>query len=235
LRALPAAYLQGSLKINYFKSGEPLMPEILKVDADNSEERILTQAAEILANGGVIAYPTETFYGLGADATNEEAIKKIFAVKGRIFKNPVSLIIGQADDIYSLVQDVPEAARKLMKAFWPGALTIVFLAADKISPLLTAGSGKIGLRVSSHPGAQGIVQKLKRPLTATSANLSGAPECTRASEIAEQIGDKIDAIVDLGATPGTAGSTIIDVTCDPPIILREGVISRRTIGKCINP
>jgi L-threonylcarbamoyladenylate synthase len=209
------------------------MPEILKVDADNSEERILTQAAEILANGGIIAYPTETFYGLGADATNEKAIEKIFAVKDRNFKNPISLIIGQADDVYPLVQDVPQAAKKLMAAFWPGALTIVFLAANNVSPLLTAGSGKIGLRVSSHPSAQVIVQKLRRPLTATSANLSGAPECTRVSEVAEQIGDKIDAIIDLGDTPGTIGSTIIDVTCYPPVILREGAISRKTIEKYI--
>jgi len=210
------------------------MPEILKVSDKNSEEIILTRAAEILAGGGVIAYPTETFYGLGADATNEKAIEKIFAVKGRNFKNPVSLIIGQTDDIYPLVQDVPETAKKLMAAFWPGALTIVFLAANNVSPLLTAGSGKIGLRVSSHPGAQGIVQKLKRPLTATSANLTGAPECTRASEVAEQLGDKIDAIIDLGNTPGTKGSTIIDVTCTPPVILREGAISRKIIEKYID-
>jgi len=210
------------------------MPEILKVSDKNSEETILTRAAEILAGGGVIAYPTETFYGLGADATNEKAIEKIFAVKDRNFKNPISLIIGQADDIYPLVQDVPKTAKKLMTAFWPGALTIIFSGADKISPLLTAGSGKIGLRVSSHPGAQGIVQKLKRPLTATSANLSGAPECTRASEVAEQIGDKIDAIIDLGNTPGTKGSTIIDVTCTPPVILREGAISRKIIEKYID-
>jgi len=210
------------------------MPEILKVSDKYSEETILTRAAEILAGGGVIAYPTETFYGLGADATNEKAIEKIFAVKGRNFKNPISLIIGQTEDIYPLVQDVPEIAQKLMAAFWPGALTIIFSAADKISPLLTVGSGKIGLRVSSHPGAQGIVQKLKRPLTATSANLSGAPECTRASEVAEQIGDKIDAIIDLGNTPGTKGSTIIDVTCTPPVILREGAISRKTIERYID-
>jgi len=210
------------------------MPEILKVSDKYSEETILTRAAEILAGGGVIAYPTETFYGLGADATNEKAIEKIFAVKGRNFKNPILLIIGQADDIYPLVQDVPETAKKLMTAFWPGALTIIFSAADKISPLLTAGSGKIGLRVSSHPGAQGIVQKLKRPLTATSANLSGAPECTRASEVAEQIGDKIDAIIDLGDTPGAKGSTIIDVTSTPPVILREGAISRKTIERYID-
>jgi L-threonylcarbamoyladenylate synthase len=209
------------------------MPEILKIGTDNSEEIILTQAAKILMDGGIIAYPTETFYGLGADATNEKAIQKIFAVKGRNFKNPISLIIGNPDDIYPLVQDIPESAKKLMAAFWPGALTIVFSAADSVSPILTAGSGKIGLRVSSHPGARGIVQKLKRPLTATSANLSGAPECTRAFEVAEQIGDKIDAIVDLGDTPGTKGSTIIDVTCDPPFILREGAISKEAIEECI--
>jgi L-threonylcarbamoyladenylate synthase len=210
------------------------MPEILKIGDKNSEEIILTRAAEIIAHGGIIAYPTETFYGLGADATNEKAIQKIFAIKGRNFKNPISLIIGQTDNIYPLVQDVPQTAQKLMAAFWPGALTIVFLAANNVSPLLTAGSGKIGLRVSSHPGAQGIIQRLKRPLTATSANLTGAPECTRASEVAEQIGDKIDAIIDLGNTPGTKGSTIVDVTCTPVAILREGAISRKIIEKYID-
>jgi L-threonylcarbamoyladenylate synthase len=100
-----------------------------------------------------------------------------------------------------------------------------------VSPLLTAGSGKIGLRVSSHSAAQGIVQKLKRPLTATSANLTGAPECVSATDVALQLGDKIDAIIDMGNTPGTIGSTIIDVTCTPPAILREGAISRKTIEK----
>lgn len=210
------------------------MPEVLKPDADRSTEDILTRTADILIHGGVIAYPTETFYGLGADATNAKAIKKIFSVKGRNFNNPVSLIIGQSDDIHPLVKNVPETAKKLMTAFWPGALTIVFSAADHVSPLLNAGSGKIGLRVSSHPIAAGIVQKLKRPLTATSANLSGSPECASASDVKEQIGDHIDAIVDGGKTHGGMASTIIDVTCNPPVILREGAISREIIGTCIN-
>jgi L-threonylcarbamoyladenylate synthase len=207
------------------------MPEILKVHDQISEEIVLTKAAEIVAGGGIIAYPTETFYGLGVDATNEKAIGKIYTIKGRNFKNPISLIIGQTDDIYPLVHAVPETAKKLMTAFWPGALTIVFFAADIVSPLLTAGSGKIGLRVSSHPGARGIVQKLKRPLTATSANLSGKAECSRASEVAQQIGNKIDAIVDFGPTTGDKVSTIIDVTCDPPEILREGTTTRQSIEK----
>jgi len=210
------------------------MPEVLKIGADNSEEIIITRAVEILAGGGIIAYPTETFYGLGADATNKKAIEKIFTVKGRDFKNPISLIIGRPEDIYPLVKNIPESAKKLMAAFWPGALTIVFSASDKVSPLLTAGSGKIGLRVSSHPLALKIAQILKRPLTATSANLSGSLECSHTSEVAEQIGDKIDAIVDGGKTQGGKASTLIDVTCNPPVILREGAISRQSIEKCIN-
>lgn len=209
------------------------MLEILKIGADHSEEKILTQAAEILAGGGIIAYPTETFYGLGADATNHEAIQKIFTVKGRDFKNPVSLIIANKDDIKPLVQDVPDTAKKLMDKFWPGALTIVFSASNSVFSLLTAGSGKIGLRISSHPVALGIVQKLKKPLTATSANQSGMPECTGASEVARQIGDKIDAIVDGGHTKGEKASTLIDVTCNPPVILRQGAIERETIERYI--
>ncbi|MCE5212750.1 MAG: threonylcarbamoyl-AMP synthase [Deltaproteobacteria bacterium] len=210
------------------------MPEILKISNKESEEKIIARAADILAGGGIIAYPTETFYGLGADATNEKAIEKIFAAKGRNFKNPISLIIGKPDDIHPLVKDIPVSAKKLMDAFWPGALTIVFQASDKISPLLTAGSGKIGLRVSSHPLALKIVQKLKRPLTATSANQSGAPECSDASDVIVQIGDKIDAIVNGGQTEGGKASTLVDITCDPPVILREGVISKKTIEKCID-
>ena len=207
------------------------MPEILKINADKPEEKILTRAVEILSGGGIIAYPTETFYGLGADATNPKAIEKIFTVKGRDFKNPISLIIGNPDDVYPLVKDIPESAKKLMAVFWPGALTIVFAASDKISPLLTAGTGKIGLRVSSHPFALKIIQKFKKPLTATSANASGKPECSLASDVIEQIGDKIDAIIDGEQTKGVKASTIIDVTCNPPVILREGAISRKEIEK----
>ena len=205
------------------------MPEILKVDANISEETVLSRAAEILAEGGIIAYPTETFYGLGADATNEKAIQKIYDLKGRNFNKPISVIIDKVENIYPLVGEVTTEAFKLMQSFWPGPLTIVFKASAIILPILTAQTGKIGVRISSHAGAKLIAQKLGHPLTATSANLSGAPECSTAAEVAAQIGDKINAIVDLGKTAGGRGSTIIDVISDPPQILREGVISRISI------
>lgn len=207
------------------------MPEILKADKNISEETVLSRAAEILKAGGIIAYPTETFYGLGADATNEKAIRKIYTIKGRNFSSPISIIIDKAESLCPLVCEIPAVAQKLMQAFWPGALTIVFKASDKILPVLTAGTGKIGLRVSSHPGAGMLAHKLGVPLTATSANLSGAAECSTAEEVVLQIGDKINAIVDLGKTAGGLGSTIIDVTFNPPKILREGVIDRLSIGK----
>jgi len=207
------------------------MPEILKADNNKSEEIIIARAAAILEAGGIIAYPTETFYGLGADAANEDAIRKIFAIKGRNFHNPISVIISEEKNLYPLVREVPDNAQKLIAAFWPGALTIVFAASDQVSLLLTANSGKIGIRLSSNQAARDIAARLGHPLTATSANLSGAPECATAAEVIAQIGAKIDAIVDLGKTPGGRGSTIIDTTIDPPAIIREGAISRRVIEK----
>ena len=210
------------------------MPEILKVDGNNSEATVLSRAAEILAHGGIIAYPTETFYGLGANAADEKAIRKIFTIKGRNFNNPISVIIDKQTQLQSLVKDIPQNALLLMQEFWPGALTIVFKAAARVSPLLTAGTGKIGIRISSHPVARAIAAKLQYPVTATSANLSGSPECSTADEVAAQIGDKLDAIIDLGKTAGGLGSTIIDVTVNPAKIIRPGVITAHAITKYID-
>jgi L-threonylcarbamoyladenylate synthase len=232
--ASPATHLQGSLKLMIFNSGKPFMPEILNTGKAEQEHAVFARAAEILATGGIIAYPTETFYGLGADATNEDAIRKIYAIKGRNFKSPLAVIIDQAESLYSLVCEVPGIALKLIREFWPGALTIVFRASDKILPVLTAGTGKIGVRVSGHPGARAIAQLLGGPVTATSANLSGAAECSEASEVIRQIGDKIDAVIDSGKTPGGKGSTIIDITQNPPVILREGIISGKILEKYIS-
>ena len=160
---------------------------------------------------------------------NTAPIRKIFEIKGRNFSNPVSLIIGRREDVHPLVRAIPKTAQKLMDAFWPGPLTIVFEAAGCVSPLLTAKTGKIGIRLSGHDGARQIALAAGKPLTATSANLSGLPECATADEVIAQLGDRLDAVVDLGNTSGTAGSTIIDTTTEQPVILRAGVISREEI------
>ncbi|TRZ77128.1 MAG: threonylcarbamoyl-AMP synthase [Deltaproteobacteria bacterium] len=205
------------------------MREVLKIDRQRPDESVIAEASSILRAGGVVAYPTETFYGLGADGQIEDAIKKIFLIKGRNFKNPISVIIGNANDVRGLVEEIPEFALHLMEKFWPGALTIIFKASSDVSPLLTAGTGKIGIRLSSHPVATALANKLGHPITATSANLSGKHECTSADEVIQGIGDQIDAVMDGGQTPGGSGSTIIDVTTDPPVILREGIIPKHKL------
>lgn len=200
------------------------MPEVLKIDPLNPDNRLIAKAVHILTGGGVIAYPTETFYGLGADAYNAKAIERIFLIKGREGKNPLSVIIGDLDNLGDLVHEIPEDSRFLMEKFWPGALTIVFTASQNVPSCLTAGTGKIGIRISSHPIATALAKTFRHPITATSANPSGAGECISADEVIACLGDKIDAVIDGGLTLGGAGSTIIDITAHTAVLLREGAI-----------
>lgn len=201
-----------------------MKPEIIKIAANHPDPALIAKAVSILKEGGVIAYPTETFYGLGAHAGNDAAVERIFAIKGRSFSNPIALIMDKDEKLSELVKEAPPLAYKLMETFWPGALTLMFHASDRIIPRLTAGTGKIGIRVSSHPIAAALAQTLSFPITATSANLSGAGECSTAREVIACLGEKIDALIDGGRTPGGVGSTILDMTTDPPAMLREGVI-----------
>jgi L-threonylcarbamoyladenylate synthase len=200
------------------------MTTVLKINPEKPEPDRIDEAVALLKKGGVIAFPTETLYGLGADARNEAAIEKIFGIKGRDFKNPILVVIGDARHLESFAGEVPDEARRLMERFWPGPLTIVFRAAPSVSPKLTAGSGKIGIRLTSHPVAMEISKRLGGPVTATSANLSGAPECSSALEVLSQLEGKLDGVIDGGHTPGGKGSTIVDVTVYPPKVLREGMI-----------
>jgi L-threonylcarbamoyladenylate synthase len=197
---------------------------LLEIDPRNPEKEKIAAAIAVLKGGGVIAFPTETFYGLGADAFNETAVEKVFAIKGRNSVSPVSVIVADEGALRALVTEVPDKARELMKKFWPGPLTIVFNAAPAVSVRLTANTGKIGIRVSSHPIAVLLARELGAPLTATSANLSGQNETVSAAGVKDTLGDLADMIIDSGETPGGPGSTIVDVTVSPFRILREGAI-----------
>jgi L-threonylcarbamoyladenylate synthase len=201
-----------------------LMPETIKINPENPEQALIERAVGILKSGGVIAYPTETFYGLGADAGNAEAVEKIFLIKRRPLSKPLTLILGDKETLVDLVTEISPASRRLMQAFWPGALTLIFHASPCIIPCLTAGTGTIGIRVSSHPVARALAKTLRFPITATSANLSGEGECSSAAQVRKRLGDRIDAIVDGGKTEGGVGSTILDMTSAQPAILREGTI-----------
>lgn len=197
---------------------------IISIDPHNIAPSSIEKAITILEAGGVVAFPTETFYGLAADATNEKAVDRIFEIKGRSFNNPIALIISKENDLDLLTDNIPEEAKKLMAAFWPGPLTLVFKASPSVSPRLTAGTGKIGIRISSHPIAHALAAGLGRPITATSANLSGGRECTTAEEVRGQMANAQLTVIDGGPTLGGRGSTFLDVTVDPPVLLREGAI-----------
>ena len=211
------------------------MTLLLKIDPGKPDAEKLAEAVRVLCEGGVVAFPTETFYGLGADARNETAVEKIFRIKGRNFRNPLSVIVANDRDVIPLVKEIPAAAKILMQTFWPGPLTLVFRASSSVLPRLTANTGKIGIRVSSHPLARLLAGGLGGPLTATSANLSGGPECSSADAVIRALGELPGSVIDGGETPGGAGSTILDVTIFPPRILREGAISGDFILNALNP
>ena len=197
---------------------------ILKTDPEGIKE-----AARIILKGGVVAFPTETFYGLAADARNEAAVKKIFRVKGREEGKPILLLVGDRTWLSGLVNEVNAAAERLMATFWPGPLTLVFRASSSVSPLLTADTGKIGIRVSGLAVAQALTRAVGRPITGTSANLSGRPNTSTAEEVVQSLGEKLDAVLDGGKTAGGLGTTVVDVSNPFFRVLRDGVVSQKDL------
>jgi L-threonylcarbamoyladenylate synthase len=190
----------------------------------------IKKAAQMVLQGGIIAFPTETFYGLAADVLNEAALKKIFQVKKREEGKPLLLLIADKSWLNGLVQNISPLAERLMNRFWPGPLTLVFNASAQLSPLLTADTGKIGIRLSPHPVTQALVQAVGRAITGTSANLSGQPGTLTAREVHQSMGESLDAVLDGGKTAGGPGSTVLDVSDPSPQIIREGMIFRNELS-----
>jgi L-threonylcarbamoyladenylate synthase len=188
------------------------------------------EAKKAFESGGVIAFPTETFYGLGVDVFNEQAIKRLYDLKRRDYGNPVAAIVADRSMLASIVREIPGKALVLMDLFWPGPLTILFPTNDKIPKSLTTNTGKIGIRISSHPVAMAMVQVLGRPLTTTSANLSGFPPSLKPGHLKGYFQDRLDLIVDCGELQESEGSTVIDVSEEVLTIIREGVIKEEALA-----
>ena len=202
---------------------------MIKVDSSGNPEGAISQAGEVLSSGGLVAYPTESFYGLAADSTNETAIKRLFLAKQRGPGRPVLILIPTIEVLDQYAANIPPVSRQLIKEFWPGGLTLVFDADPKISPLLTGGTEKIGIRLSSHPVATALTRAIGEPVTGTSANISGEPPCRNADEVRRSLGKGVDLILDGGETREELGSTVLDVTVDPPRILRQGMVPQGEI------
>ena len=192
----------------------------------NTPENII-KTAEILKKGGLAAIPTETVYGLAADALNGEAVAKIFAAKGRPMDNPLIVHVAEFEDIerFALVREIPEAAKKLAKVFWPGPLTIIMKKGGVIPDEVSAGLDTVAIRLPSHPSARAIIKAADTPLAAPSANLSGSPSPTTAQHVMNDMDGKIDAVFDGGACGVGVESTVITLAEDTPRLLRPGKVT----------
>ncbi len=187
------------------------------------EEEALSEALRILSEGGIVGFPTETFYGLAADPFNALAIQRLYALKRRRRDKPVLLLLSDLEEVVRWVEEIPEVAQKLMERFWPGPLTLVFKARPEIPSWITAETGTVALRVSSHPLARELPRLFGNPITGTSANLSEEPPARTAEEVAHYF-PEIDLILDGGPTPGGLPSTLVSVVGDKIQVLRPGVI-----------
>ena len=191
---------------------------------ENPEEIVIEKALKVLKNGGIVVYPTESFYALGVMAINENAVTRLFELKKRPPQKPMPVIIGSRDVLPSIAKTIPREAEELMKEFWPGALTIVFNAVNTVPDILTGGTGKIAVRIPGNSFALNLAKTAGFPITATSANLSGRPPAQAAEEIIDYFGREIDLIIDAGRTLGGKPSTIVDVTVTPVRVLRKGSV-----------
>jgi L-threonylcarbamoyladenylate synthase len=196
----------------------------MPVDAAAPEAPVLEEAARVISGGGIVAFPTESFYGLGADAGNAEAVARVFAVKGRPESKPLLVLVDSPDRAMALCREISAGARGLMARHWPGPLTLVLPAAPGLPAALTAGTATIGIRMPAHPVALGLVKAAGVPVTAPSANRSGEDPPTTATAVRDAFEGAVDLILDGGVTAGGTGSTVADCTVWPPRVLRQGPI-----------
>lgn len=190
-----------------------------------NSRKAIKLARHLLREGEVVAFPTDTVYGIGANAFERSAVRQIFEVKARPAKKAIPVFIYQIDDLNLVARDVPDRAWSLLQKFWPGALTVVLPKVAALPADVTAGQDTVAIRIPNHLVSLELVIQAGRPLAVTSANLSGRPTPGTAQGVAEQLGERVPLILDGGTSPTSQPSTIIDLSCSPPRVLRPGVLS----------
>jgi len=193
---------------------------------------IINEAAWIIGMGGVVAFPTETYYGLAANPFSNRAVEKIFVLKNRLHHKPVLTIVASEEQIGLLATHIPECYRQLMEHFWPGPLTLIFDAQKGLPQLLTGETGTVGIRMTSHPVARQLLTTVGQPLTATSANLSEMSAALTAQEVRNQLGNKVDYVLDGGATAGGPASTIVRIEDGKLVAVRKGAVDIDALPSC---
>ncbi len=201
----------------------------IKIDPSSPDENVLREAAECIKKGGLVAFPTETVYGLGADSFNPDAIKKIYIAKGRPSDNPLISHIAAFDDVKRLAREVPEDAKKLMEAFWGGPLTVILKRRAEVPGIVSAQLDTVSVRMPSHSVANMLIRLAGTPIAAPSANLSGSPSPTNFEHCKADMDGRVDMIIDGGECQVGVESTVVDMTGDVPVILRPGAVTLEDI------
>jgi len=191
----------------------------------------IDRAIEILKAGGIVAFPTDTVYGLGANVFNCEAVERIYAVKQRSRRLPLPVLVADTTQLSAVVGSVPEIAQPLIERFWPGGLTLVLPRAASLPDSVTAGGNKVAIRIPDHVVPLTIIRGLGVPIIGTSANISDKPSVVTCQEVEQQLGGQVDLIIDVGRCPGGLESTVVDVTGEIPQVLRQGMISEDEIKR----
>jgi L-threonylcarbamoyladenylate synthase len=206
---------------------------VFKVDAENPEAEVIQKAAAIIRAGGLVAFPTETVYGLGADAMNADAVLALFEAKKRPLDNPPIVHVARTEDLYKLTAQVSPKAEKLMQMFWPGPLTLVFPRSQDVPEVTVAGLDTVAVRMPKHAVALALIRESQCAIAAPSANLAGKPSPTTAQHVFSDLNGRIDAILDGGATRIGVESTVLDVSVDPPMLLRPGGTPLEALQKVV--
>lgn len=210
-----------------------LITRCIKVDALSPDPKLIRDAGDILVRGGLVAFPTETVYGLGANALEGRAVKKIFEAKGRPSDNPLIVHVAELGQITELVKNIPRAARGLMQAFWPGPLTLVLPVGGAVPPEVTAGLSSIAIRMPGHAVALALIRAAGVPIAAPSANLSGRPSPTMAAHVMQDLNGRIDVVLDGGPTGVGVESTVLDLSGPVPTILRPGGVTLEALQEIL--
>ncbi len=204
----------------------------IKVDGVGARDGALAQAVRAIRDGGIVAVPTDTLYGLAVDPFRADAVARVLAVKGRSVERALPLIAADAAQLSVCIGALGLMARRLAVRFWPGPLTLLMAAPPTLAPAVSGGTGKVGIRVPAHEVARALCRACGTPLTATSANVSGDEPTRNPDDVERALGDRIDVLVDAGLTAGGLPSTIVDTTNDEPRLVRAGAIAWDEIQAC---
>ena len=207
--------------------------ELLKVSAVSPDSDTIVYAAQLITRGSVIGFPTDTFYGLAADPFNLAAVEAIYRIKGRPENRALPILVNSIEQAIALTRDLPDNFLKLAQKFWPGSLTLVVDASNRLPLKVTANKGRAALRWPKSPVACAIIEQVGSPITGTSANISGFPSCSNANQLVKQLGQRLPLILDAGETGATMSSTIVDLRGDEWRMVRQGIVTEEEVAEAL--